>query len=169
MQNLDRFFGEMQSEWLSCTMSAAAGAEAFLNELLDGKGFDPDDHTWAKGKLTKRSKNFFKFGLKINLSIGTPVYQDLNVLCEFRHAILHFKAYFDDENELSRKLEEQAPSLKECYLIRGQAPFFAMRCVSSEYAIWSVKAALAFIEELDRVSGNHSYAPNFAGLAQEIL
>lgn len=172
-EHKDEAFGpvleDLTSEWLSAIISSAAGMEAYVNELIDGQGQDPGDPIWGRRSPTRKAKCFVSNVFSRDLDIGSEPFQSAQAVHDLRNKIMHFRPYFDDQNETSQELERTLPNLETCFLVDEGAPFFPVRCVSSAYSNWAVVSALSFIKEVDRVVGEDRFNKHFRGVAETLF
>ena len=166
--NFADHFESYRSEWLSSVMSSAASGEAYVNEMIDRLGSDPDNDNWKKEPAHKKAKKFLMEGRQIKFDLGWRETKNFGQVLEVRNAIMHFKPKFDDENERSKGFEKDLPDLRQNSLVDKEAPFFPMRCISFEYSRWAVFSALDFIRTLDEKTGEGRYAKHFGVLEGQL-
>ena len=166
--NFGEHFEDYRAEWLSAVTSCAASAEAYVNELIDRMRSDPNDSRWGNKSLLDKTKIFLKSECNTTFDKGLSKSRNMKVVLCLRNAIMHFKPYYDDENAKSAELENALPNLVGCKLVDVGSPFFPMRCVSSDYAIWATRAALCFVQYVDELVSERRYPKHFAALEMEL-
>ncbi len=161
-------FEDYRAEWLSALMSGAASGEAYVNELIDRMGCNPDDVRWKMKALREKTKIFLKVERDLAFNLGRAESKKMQMVLNVRHAIMHFKPFFDDQNQISKELENELPILASCKLVDDGAPFFPMRCISSAYAIWATQCVLGFIHIVDEAVSEERYSKHFGVLEAEL-
>lgn len=159
-ENVDKPFGVFFDELVQLVMAtvtlSVACLEAFINEMFaDAPQRLPSfskEVLEAVWELAEQRRVLDKYDLALTLQAAQPfnkqkpIYQNVEVLVDFRNALIHFKPeWVDDENKdklLSKKLENK---FKPSPFLPPNEPLYPMACMSHECAEWAVKSVVDYL------------------------
>lgn len=175
-QPFGMFFEEIRSYCSACLMSATAALEALINEIF----IDPhrplrrlfrdfENEFWGRRGIEQLPilKKYNKALTMMNCSLldtGSPSYQDVKALIEFRDMLVHYKPTWDEPRPSSAELER---ILKNRIAVSpfpdGTADFFAVGGMSASCASWAVSSAFRFIDAFASIASPDLAPDKFAG------
>lgn len=169
---LGSFVDEIYAHASPCTIMAAAGVEAYANQIFADRAsifarFDQQLlegmwEKWAERQLSAIEKFRFAFQLKgvAPLNTGAAPYQDVAAIFELRNALIHFKPEWSNAREGHEKLERKlATALSRSTFYPANEPLFPFAWATHDSTRWAVGSC---IELIDRVSDALGQGPELA-------
>lgn len=165
-------FEAIKDEWISCIVSSAAAADAYVNQLADNlntqKGLGDSYWQSRNRKLNERLKLLLHEAYDTEINLGEGVFQQAQLVFDTRNACMHFRPHYEHEEGQSTELENKLPRRTQNPKFEETAAFFPCRCISSAYAHWAVEAIVNYIEAIDKISEQNNAEKTLGPLRDRI-
>lgn len=157
-ESLGSFFDDIFAHASPCIIMAAAGVEAFANQIFaDREKVFPnfDQHLlrpmWERwgDRLSPLEKFRLAFQIKgvAPLKAGAAPYQDVAALFELRNALVHFKPEWSNARDTHEKLEGKLVStLKRAPFFSQREPLFPFAWATHDSTKWAVASCIDLID-----------------------
>lgn len=165
-ETLGGFFDDIFAHASPCIIMAAAGVEAYANQIFADRerifpNFDQDLlkpmwDKWGERLLSPLEKLRFAFQIKglAPLNAGAAPFQDVAALFELRNALVHFKPEWSKSRDTHEKLENKLVStLKRSPFYPANEPLFPFAWATHDNTKWAVSSSVALIDIVSSALG----------------
>lgn len=166
-QHLGQQFGEFWEEIFQNALGVAiltvASLESYANELyFERSAIGPSLNPVAVSaisELIEREKILRKFSIALairkeaRLDLGLKAVQNVDALIELRHAVVHFKSEWFNEQVKHDKLSKQLKGKFIGSPFLQPEPPFPMAWASGAFAEWALRSTVTFLDDFYAEAG----------------